>query len=269
MLESTYRYGLLRGRLRGFTRTLLQRKSIDTRSATSAWTATRRLREVLPVLQLPGQSVEKLNAKLRRLLRRLEEVRESGAALELLDQVLDGDRRGRLIAARVRVNLEERGKRAREDFFRKKVGHDTRRVVAKLTDQLEHLVADVDGRDDIRDLQWAVRARVARRAADLKMAIQAAGAVYLAKRLEDVRSAIKKLHFGAELAADVTPSVTAGEVRALVRAQTLLGRLDDAHTLIESVRHVQGTLATPDLKAWRDLDALVLSLETRCRALHA
>src|SRR5262245_27404548 len=269
MLESTYRYGLLRGRLRGFTRTLLPRKSIDTRSATSAWTAARRLREVLPVLQLPGPSVEKLSAKLRRLLRRLEEVRESGAVLELLDQVTNGERRSRLVAARVRVNLEERGKRARADFLRKKVGHDTRRVVTKLTDQLETLGADADGRDDIRDLQWAVRARVARRAADLKMAIQAAGSVYLAKRLEDVRIAVKKLHFGAELAAEVTPSVTAGEVRALVRAQTLLGRLDDAQTLIDSVRHVQGTLATPDLKAWRDFDALVLSLETRCRGLHA
>jgi hypothetical protein len=32
---------------------------------------------------------------------------------------------------------------------------------------------------------------------------------------------------------------------------------------------VQSTLATPDLKAWRDLDALIIPLETRCRALHA
>jgi CHAD domain-containing protein len=269
MLESTYRYGLLRGRLRGFTRTLLHAKSIDTRSAARGWTTARRLREVLPVLQLPGPLVEKLNAKLRRLLRRLDEVREAGALLELLDQELDGDRRGRLAAAQVRVNLEERGKQGRADFFRKKVGHDTRRVVAKLTDQLELLGADVDTRDEIRDLQWAVRARMARRAADLKMAIQAAGSVYLARRLEDVRIAVKKLYFGAELAAEVTPSVTAGEVRALLRAQTLLGRLDEAQTLIDSVRHVQGMLATPDLKAWRDLDALVISLETRCRGLHA
>src|SRR5262249_968210 len=169
LLESPYRYALLRGRLRGFTRTLLQRKNIDTRSAARAWTAARRLREVLPVLQLPGSSIEKVTAKLRRLLRRLDEVRESGAVLELLDQVVEGARRGRSIAARVRVNLDDRGKRARADFFRKKVGHDTRRVLARLTDQLELLGADGDGREEIRDLQWAVRARVSRRAADLKM----------------------------------------------------------------------------------------------------
>src|SRR5262249_17413912 len=85
----------------------------------------------------------------------------------------------------------------------------------------------------------------------------------------DVRIAVKKLCFGAELAAEVTPSVTAAEVRALVRAQTLLGQLDDTQALIDNVRQVQGTLATPDLKAWRDLDTLVISLETRCRELHA
>jgi hypothetical protein len=101
------------------------------------------------------------------------------------------------------------------------------------------------------------------------MAIQAAGSVYLARRLGEVRVALKKLYFGAELAAEVTPSVTAGEVRALVRVQTLLGRLDESQKLIDSVRQVQSTLATPDLKAWRDLDALVISLETRCRELHA
>ena len=35
------------------------------------------------------------------------------------------------------------------------------------------------------------------------------------------------------------------------------------------MRHVQSSLATPDLKAWRDLDGLIIALETRCRGLHA
>ena len=269
MLESTYRYGILRGRLRGFTRTLLNLKSIDTRGAARAWTATRRIREILPVLQLSSTSVEKLNGKLRRLSRRLEDVREPAAALALLNESLVRERRGRQAAGRVRATLEEEGKRARESFVRKKVGHDIRRIVAKLTDELEALHAEGDSRTQLRDLQWAVRARVARRAADLKMAIQAAGSVYLASRLADVRSALRKLHFGAELAAEVTPSVTASEVRALVRSQALLGQLLDLQALIDRVRRVQSTLTTPDLKAWRDLDALIISLETRCRALHA
>lgn len=269
MLESAYRYGILRGRLRGFTRTLLNVENIDTGAAARAWTATRRVREVLPVLQLSSTSVEKLNGKLRRLSRRLEDMREPAVALALLDELLARERRGRQAASRVREMLEEEGTRARASFVRKKVGHDIRRIAARLTDELEAVQAEGDSRTQLRDLQWAVRARVARRAADLKVAIQAAGSVYLASRLAEVRSALRKLYFGAELTAEVTPSVTASEVRALVRSQALLGQLLDVQTLIDRVRRVQGTFATPDLKAWRDLDALVISLETRCRALHA
>jgi hypothetical protein len=269
MVESTQRYDLLRTRLRSFTRTLPRLKDIDTRGAASAWVAARRLRELLPILQLNGQSAGKLNAKLRRLVRHVELVRQSDARLGLFEEVLSRERRGRLAASRVRDNLEHQAKRARADLFRKKVGHDVRRVASKLTDQLETLQTKGDTRTQVRDLQWAVRAHVAQRAADLKIAIQAAGSVYLASRLEDVRVALRKLRFGAELASEATPGVAATDVRTLVRSHTLLAELDDLQTLIDRIRQVQGTLATPDLKAWRDLDALVVSLENRCRGLHA
>jgi CHAD domain-containing protein len=269
MLESTHRYDLLRSRLRGFTRTLPRLKSIDTGRAARAWIASRRLRELLPILQLHGPVAEKLNAKLRRIVRRVEIVRQSDALLALFDEVLARERRGRPAASRVRDNLEQQARRARNDLFRKKVGHDIRRVAAKLNDHLEPLHEKGDTRTQLRDLQWAVRARVARRAADLKIAIQAAGSVYLASRLDDVRAALRKLRFGAELASDATPGVAPLDVRMLVRSHTLLAELDDLQTLIDRIRQVQGTLATPDLKAWRDLDALVISLENRCRGLHA
>jgi CHAD domain-containing protein len=269
MLESTDRYDLLRGRLRGFTRALPRLKATDTRGAAAAWVATRRLRELLPVLQLHGPSAEKLNAKLRRLVRRIELVRQSDALLSLLDAGVERERRGRVAAARVRDNLEQQAKRARTELFRKKVGHDVRRVASRLADQLEALRTKGESRPHTRDLQWAVRARVARRAADLKLAMQAAGAVYLASRLDDVRTALRKLRFGAELAAEATPGVAPADVRMLVRAHRLLAELDDLQSLVDRIRHVQSTLATPDLKAWRDLDALVISLENRCRGLHA
>jgi CHAD domain-containing protein len=269
MLESTLRYDLLRNRLRGFTRTLPRLKSIDTGRAARAWIASRRLRELLPILQLHAPLAEKLNAKLRRIVRRVEIVRQSDALLKLLDELLERERRGRPAAARVRDNLDQQARRARNDLFRKKVGHDIRRVAAKLTDQLETLRAKGDSRTQLRDLQWAVRARVARRAADLKIAIQAAGSVYLASRLEEVRAGLRKLRFGADLASEATPGVAPSDVRVLVRLHTLLAELDDLQTLIDRIRQIQGALATPDLKAWRDLDALVISLENRCRGLHA
>ncbi len=77
MLESTYRYDLLRTRLRSFTRSLPRLKAIDTPGATRAWVATRRLRELLPILQLNGPLAEKVNGKLRRIVRRVEIVRQS------------------------------------------------------------------------------------------------------------------------------------------------------------------------------------------------
>ena len=55
----------------------------------------------------------------------------------------------------------------------------------------------------------------------------------------------------------------------LIRSHRLLAELDDQQALIDRIRQLQSTLATPDLKAWRDLDVLVVSLETRCRGLHA
>jgi CHAD domain-containing protein len=224
---------------------------------------------VLPVLQLHGPSTEKLSARLRRIVRRIEVVRQSEALVALLDQALERERRGRAPAGRVRDSLEQRARRARADLFRRKVGHDIRRVAARLTGHLETLQTKGDSRTQVRDLQWAVRARVARRAADLKLAIQAAGSVYLASRLEDVRTALRKLRFGAELAADAAPGVVASDVRMLTRSHVLLAELDDLQSLIDTIRHVQSTLATPDLKAWRDLDVLVISLENRCRGLHA
>ena len=269
MLESTHRYDLLRGRLRGFTRALPRLKSTDTRGAAAAWVATRRLRELLPVLQLQASSAEKLNAKLRRIVRRIEVLRQSDALLSLLDAGVERERRGRLVASRVRDNLEQHSKHARTELFRKKVGHDIRRVASRLADQLEALRIKGESRTQVRDLQWAVRARVARRAADLKLAMQAAGSVYLASRLDDVRTALRKLRFAAELAADATPGVEPADVRMLVRAHVLLAELNDLQSLVDLIRHVQSTLATPDLKAWRDLDALVISLENRCRGLHA
>jgi hypothetical protein len=269
MLESTPRYDLLRSRLRGFTRALPRLKAIDTRGAAQAWLAARRLREILPILQLDGALASKLNAKLRRIVRRVELVRQCDARLGLFDDVLTDERRGRQAAARVRDNLEEQAKRARTDLFRKKTGHDIRRVAARLTDQLDALQAKGDSRNQVRDLQWAVRARVARRAENLKIAIQAAGSVYLASRLEDVRTALRKLRFGAELAAEANPELASHDLQTIRRSHTWLAELEDLQTLIDSIRQVQGTLTTPDLKAWRDLDVLVISLENRCRGLHA
>lgn len=269
MPASTCRYDLLGSRLRAFTRTLPRVRSNDLRAIDRAWTASRRLRELLPMLQLDGPTVEKLTARVRRVTRRLRDVHHADALLTLLDELDDTDRRGRQARTRVRDDVQRLSERAHIELFRRRIGNDVRRVSVKLASVLKTLAPEQERRSRIRDMNWAAKARVARRAANLKDAINAAGSVYLPVRLDAVRASVRKLRYGVELASELSDGAAESDVRALARVQMLLGQLEDAQTLIDRARHVQGSLATPDVKAWRDLDGLIISLENRCRGLHA
>lgn len=262
---------MLRARLRWFTRSLHRVQAGeaggDARAIDAAWVATRRVREILPVLQANPEAVRKLSARLRKLSRRLADARDLVGVLQVLDDIVSSEQRGRHAAARVRTEVQKLAERARADLARKKTVHEIDRMSAKLEVLRQRLRAAPSTR--VRDLRWAVGARVARRAASLKDAIGAAGSVYLAERLHRVGAALTKLRFGAELSSEVASAVTAADLRSIVRLQALLGRLRQMQLLIERIRQVQSGLATPDLKVWRDLDGLVTTLETRCRALHA
>jgi CHAD domain-containing protein len=135
------------------------------------------------------------------------------------------------------------------------------------------VLKDLEGEDlnhpPDRAWRWALDARVARRAAALERAIDAAGSVYLPERLHAVRIALKKLRYGAELAAEASARPDGRSLRTLKQAQALLGRMHDLQVLIDRVRSVQAALTPPDVTRWRDLDMLVASLERSCRSLHA
>ena len=88
-------------------------------------------------------------------------------------------------------------------------------------------------------------------------------------RVHSVRLALKKLRYGLELSAEAAGVKETPDVRMLKRGQELLGRLRDFQVLIERVRKVQASMTTPDVAAWRELDALITSLEHQCRRLHA
>jgi CHAD domain-containing protein len=145
-----------------------------------------------------------------------------------------------------------------------------RRLAKKLertADDLEEL--EESGGAAARRWQWAVDARVVRRAERLTSAIQEAGAVYLPERLHDVRIALKKLRYAAELAADIAGDTRTPDIRTMRRAQDTLGRLHDLQVLIDRVRQLQASLAPPSIRLWRALDALVTALDNDCRQLHA
>jgi CHAD domain-containing protein len=229
--------------------------------------ASRRLRELLPILQLDSAAVRKMSKRLRKAARRLGTVRELDVLLTLIDELhgaRPSDKALRRIVQALRKAREEAGRR----LVHKDVAGDLRRVEKKL----EGLAADLDHLDRGRSRggwRWAIDARVAHRASLLKEAIREAGSMYVPDRIHGVRLAIKKLRYGLELSAEAAGLKETPELRALKRGQELLGRLRDLQVLMERVRREQAAMTPPDLAAWRELDALVTTLENNCRRLHA
>ena len=79
------RPALFRSRLRRFTRMLPGIGAGDPRAVHRARVASRRLRELLPLLQLDGHAAQKLGKRLRKVTRWLGGARELDAILTLLD----------------------------------------------------------------------------------------------------------------------------------------------------------------------------------------
>jgi CHAD domain-containing protein len=231
--------------------------------------ASRRLRELLPVLQLESNKSRKLGRRLKKLSRRLGDLRELDVLVLLLDQLRASRRAPPAAVRRMIESVRTERNAARSRLTDREVTGDLKRAGKKLQRTLE-LLEDADRKPQHRKAwHWAVDARVARRAAALKHAIHEAGSMYVPDRVHQVRLAIKKLRYGVELANDAAGVKTATTVRQLERWQDHLGRLRDFQVLIERVRRVQASMERPTLDATRELDDLVLALESSCRRLHA
>jgi CHAD domain-containing protein len=262
---------LLRTRLERFTRMLHGVEAGDIRALHGTRVASRRLREVLPVLQLDPDAVRKLSRRLRKITERLGVVREFDVLLSLMDELKEAGRYPKAALARVAANLGDDRKHARARLLAKVPIGELRRVAARL-DKMgrglqKHAAAGAAGTRR-RTWRWAIDARVARRAASLAQVIADAGAIYLAERLHAVRIAVKKLRYALELAVEAAPLRASPDLKQLRRIQDVLGRLHDLQVLIDRTRDVQASLTPPDINAWRELDALVVTLEDDSRRLH-
>ncbi len=271
MPVSTTRSELLKKRLDGFTRALPGVEKEDVRALHQARVASRRLRELLPMLHLEPDSTRKISRRLRKVTTRLGTVRELDVLLLLIDE-LHVSRRDRGAAlARVGVQVSKSRDHARKRLTARLPVAEMWRVANKL-DKLAgelHVAEQASSKTAARSWRWAVDARVASRASRLSAAIHDAGAVYLPERLHAVRIALKKLRYAVELSAELAGGTTDQGLRALKRGQDLLGRMHDLQVLIDRGRQVQASLAPPNVTVWRELDALVLSLDDDCRRLHA
>ena len=268
-MSSIRRYDLLRSRLDRFTRMLPGVDTSHERALHRTRVASRRLRELLPILQLDGHTNQKLAKRLRKITRRLGKVRDLDVLLELIDDMRDAKGVPDRSLRRVEQSIRQQREDARRRLSEKGVAGDLKRAAKKLENVSAKLENTDKGRSNGRAWRWAIEARVAHRADALKEAIRDAGSMYVPDRLHAVRLALKKLRYGLELSEEAAGLKESADVRALRRRQALLGRLRDRQVLVERVRDVQASMSTPDLAAWRELDALMTALEASCRRLHA
>jgi CHAD domain-containing protein len=281
---------LLRKRLDSLTRPLPGVEQGDGRALHRARVASRRLRELLPVLSIERETSKKLNRRLRKVTKRLGTVRELDVLILLIDELRVSRHSQPEALSRVAVVVAKERDEARARLFKRLPIDNIRRVARKLgrvADRLDKSdrgntrrrakESSSSGHGDehsrsantARSSRWAVEARGARRAARLTATIHDAGAVYLPERLHGVRIALKKLRYVAELSAEIAGHPTASELRSLKRGQDVLGRLHDLQVLINRVRQVQASLTPPTITVWRALDTLITALDDDCRRLHA
>ncbi len=263
---------LLSDALEQFTRTLDAVESGDVKALHRARVASRRLREIVPVVELDQETGKKLGRRLRRVTARLGAVRELDVLLILIDELHES--RPTLSAALQRVSVDVA--HARDEGRKRLVEQGTVTEMRRVADKLAKVArarAAAGKRKRSRDhaaaWRWAIAARIASRSGHLAEAIHSAGQVYLPERLHAVRIALKKLRYALELSATLQGEKRSEALRQLKRGQDTLGRMHDLQVLMDRVREVQASLTPPNLATWRALDGLVDALEDDCRRLHA
>ena len=272
MTASRRRDELLRTQLNGFTRLLHRLERGDVRAVHRTRVASRRLRELTPVLQIDADTGERILRDLRRVTRTLGRVRELDVLDALLKDVRLESPRADAALAVAADRVQKARTAAHKRALKKGLERGIRRVIRRLKRVAEGL-SDADRRRG-RRWMWALEARVSRRAATLRKSIAHAGPVYFAERLHEVRKAIKKLRYAIELSAEASGEPARGDLRRLKQAQDLLGRLHDRQVLIQTIRDTQTSLLreppgpSAEQSLVRELDTVLADLENDCRLLH-
>jgi CHAD domain-containing protein len=227
--------------------------------------ASRRLREILPVLELDSSVAARLGRRLKSVTVELGSVRELGVLVNLVAELQDSGQFDSKTLRMIGNAIAKAYADARERLFERLPVDGIERLARKLAKVARDL------RDDkpSRAWQWAIDARVNRRAANVLRALDAAGSMYMQERLHDIRIALKKFRYALEIACEAAGVKPSPDIKALKRHQDTLGRLHDLQILIDRIRGIQPTVTPADLTMWRRIDAVISSLEDECRRLHA
>lgn len=257
---------LLRERLVSLLEALPSAASGDVGSVHRARVASRRLREVLPVLSEAAGSHDlgRASKEVRRITRALGPVRELDVALGHLPEV--GRRAG--VSARALAAVRRHLMSERHAHRRSMLDVLTPTAASRLRARLGHAPPPETAlRHDAEML--SARRRAARRAMALRGEVRQTGGLYVSERLHAVRVAAKKLRYALEVDRELTGSRAMARINRLKTLQDALGNIHDYEILAERVREVQANLAATDRPLSDELDGLVRTLEGDCREGHA
>jgi CHAD domain-containing protein len=258
---------LLRQRLLSLLDALPAAASGDVTSVHRARVASRRLREVLPVLAEVADSdaLEGASKQVRRITRALGPIRELDVALGHLAEM--GSRAGvsENAVAVVRAHLQD------ERQFHRQAMHlvITPAAVARLKSRLHDPPAPRRAAAHHDAELRSARRRSAQRALRLRAEVRRSGALYDSERLHAVRVATKKLRYALEVERELMKSRATVRINRLKDMQDALGEIHDYEILLARTREVQTAVAASNRPLSAELGMLVRSLEEACRDGHA
>jgi CHAD domain-containing protein len=267
MEHSALSVALLRHRLVSLLQAMPAAQAGDETSVHQARVASRRLRQALPLLgtHADAAALDRAGKRVRRITRALGPVRELDVTLLLLAELQRRKAAPDRAIARVREFVAaERLERRRE-----MLAEITPSRLDKLRKKLVRVAAPAAPATAKRNALVEAAAQSARRAAELRLAIDRAGGIYLADRLHRVRIAAKKLRYALEIQRELSKSRSTAQLNRLKAQQDLLGRIHDLEILIDRARRVQTTITPRDRRGMAELRTLIRVLEDEWREGHA
>jgi len=230
--------------------------------------ATRRIRELLPLLGDPKRRkpIEDLSKRFKRLGRSLGRVRDADVRVMLLASLETRVPH----AAPALVLLRQKREEERLDLLRKLVKKLERLEAVRMVEMLDQHRLAFPGA-----FAWSVRAgstwrhdlryTLRERAAATAEAIEHATGVYFPHRVHGARIAIKKLRYAMEIAHD-TGAERSAAIRELKKAQDLLGDLHDRQELIDNLTE---TCPADNPEIANQVSLLKQVVEAECHELHS
>jgi CHAD domain-containing protein len=219
--------------------------------------ASRRLREILPLVAgIPG----KTKRRVRRLTRVLGRVRELDVTLQLLesDPFISDAPQLAVFTAREHV-------RGRREQRRQRMLQKLRDINLKKLDRGLDEIASL-AREENTGWRRTLVTQLTRRAKRMREAVTEAGAIYLPDRLHAVRLAAKKLRYALELGAEAGVRRAAALAVIVQRTQERLGHLQDRAVLLREVLATAD--ASQDEAVRQGLTMLGAEVERSARELH-